>query len=80
MGYPPLRFLHADATLSQAKLAQMERLTTEQILASLVPGQEHSLKARPDGTLLDGHHRVSILRARGVNADLLPREIVRPGA
>ena len=40
------------------------------------PGQSGSLKARPDGTVLDGHHRLKILRERGIDIDALPREII----
>jgi hypothetical protein len=43
---------------------------------SLAPGQANALKARPEGTLLEGHHRIHILRGRGVDVDALPREIV----
>jgi hypothetical protein len=35
-----------------------------------------ALKTRPDGTMVDGHHRIKILRERGVDVDYLPREIV----
>ena len=73
---PPLRSLHAIWSINAGKLSQFERLTNEVILYSLEPGQPGSLKARPDGTLLDGHHRVEVLRARGINVDALPREIV----
>jgi len=34
------------------------------------------LKARPDGTVIDLHHRVKILRDRGVDVHRLPREII----
>ena len=74
--YPPLRFLHLDESLSKVKLAQMERMTTEHLKQTLMPGQKDCLKARPDGTVLDGHHRVYVLRARGIEIDTLPREIV----
>jgi len=73
---PPLRALHPDTSLSPAKLAQMERLTTEALRESLVPGRKDCLKTRRDGTILDGHHRVYVLRKRGVDVDSLPREIV----
>lgn len=73
--YPPLKPLHPEASLSPAKLAGMERLSTEMLKRSLEPGQKDCLKARPDGTILDGHHRIHILRNRGVNVDALPREI-----
>ena len=54
----------------------MERETTEAVVNSLTPGQRDSLKTRPDGTILDGHHRVYVLRKRGVAVDELPREII----
>lgn len=76
MRYPLLKFLHPDEALSKAKLAQLERLTTDQIKLTLKPGQKDCLKARQDGTVLDGHHRIYILRARGVDVNSLPREIV----
>jgi len=73
---PPLNGLHPDRSLIPAKLAQMERLTTDELQKSLLPGQRDSLKTRSDGTILDGHHRIHILRKRGVDVDALLREIV----
>ncbi len=73
--YPQLKPLHPDTSLSKAKLAQMERLPTDTLRLSLVPGQKDCLKTRPDGTILDGHHRIYVLRQRGVDVDALPREI-----
>lgn len=74
--HPPLKSLHSSTSLVQLKLAQLETLTTEAICRSLLPEQEHCLKARPDGTILDGHHRIYVLRMRGVDVDRLPREII----
>ena len=73
---PVLKPLHPDASLSPAKLGDMERRTTDVLQNSLLPGQKDSLKTRPDGTILDGHHRIYILRKRGVNVDALPREVI----
>jgi hypothetical protein len=73
---PPLKSLHSENALNKAKLLAMEKLTTEVIQDSLMPGHQHSLKARPDGTILDGHHRIEILRQRGINVNSLPREII----
>ena len=73
---PPLKALHPESSLNPVKLAQMDRLSTEALLASLVPGEEGCLKTRPDGTILDGHHRIRILRDRGVSVDDLPRDVV----
>ena len=42
----------------------------------MVPGQEGCLKTRADGTILDGHHRIYVLRSRGMDVDNLPREVI----
>jgi ParB-like chromosome segregation protein Spo0J len=74
--FPPLKPLHPDSSLSASKLAKMERSTTEELLTSLSPGLKDCLKTRPDGTILDGHHRVYILRQRGVDVDSLSRDVI----
>jgi hypothetical protein len=74
--YPPLKPLHLDSSLNAVKLGQMERLSTEALRVSLVPGLQGCLKTRPDGTILDGHHRIHILRQRGVDVNGLLRDIV----
>lgn len=74
---PPLKPLHPDSYLNPAKLATFDRLSTEILVESLVPGKcAGCLKTRPDGTILDGHHRICVLKLRGVDVDGLPREIV----
>jgi hypothetical protein len=70
---PPLKPLHP---VSPAKLATFEKLSTDTLQEFLVPGQTHCLKARPDGTILDGHHRVHVLRGRKIDVDTLPREVI----
>jgi hypothetical protein len=77
--YPPLKPLHPESSLSPAKLVKMESLTTDVLVHSLMPGLKDCLKTRPDGTILDGHHRIYILRKRSVEVDVLPREIVIKG-
>jgi hypothetical protein len=54
----------------------LDSVATDVLKNSLKPGQPNCLKARPDGTLLEGHHRIYILRTRGVDVDSLEREIV----
>ena len=76
MDFPNLKPLHSPELLTSLKLEQLERLSTESLTRSLQPGGKGSLKVRPDGTILDGHHRIQILRQRGVDVDALPREIV----
>jgi ParB-like chromosome segregation protein Spo0J len=61
--------------LSEAKLEKMRGRATEELLESLLPGRLECLKARPDGTILDGHHRIKVLRERGINVDVLAREV-----
>ena len=73
---PNLKFLHTEGTLNRAKLEGFRRLSTAELKSSLVPGQQGSLKAGPDGTVLDGHHRISVLAERGENIRRLPREIM----
>jgi hypothetical protein len=74
--FPPLKSLHPDSSLNAVKLAQMSRLSTEVLLASLLPPDQYCLKTRPDGTILEGHHRICILRQRGVDVDRLPRDVI----
>lgn len=78
MKQPPLKPLHADCSLIESKLGPFRRLSTPELIASLKPGQAGALKSRPDGTMLDGHHRIFVLRERGVEVDALPREIILP--
>jgi len=68
--------LHSDSALIPSKLAKYGKLSERELLDSLKPGQPGSLKVRPDGTIVDGHHRIKILRDRGVDVDSLPREVV----
>jgi len=73
--YPPLKSLHVESSLNATKLAQME-LSTDDLRVSLLPGKPGCLKTRPEGTILDGHHRIHVLRKRGEDVDALPREVV----
>lgn len=76
MAFPPLKYLHPDDSLNAVKLQQLGRMSTTELVFSLAPGESGSLKVRPDGTVLDGHHRLRILRDRGQNIELLQREII----
>jgi hypothetical protein len=74
--YPALKALHPESYLSPAKLAQLQQLSSDALMNSLVPGQRDCLKTRRDGTIIDRHHRIHVLRLRGVDVNLLPREII----
>jgi ParB-like chromosome segregation protein Spo0J len=73
---PLLKPLHPDGSLVRSKLELYHKLPDQTLIDSLRPGQAGSLKARPDGTIIDGHHRVKVLRERGVDVDSLPREVI----
>lgn len=75
--FPALKPLHSEASLNPGKLKKFEQLTTEVILESLALDQEECLKTRPDGTILDGHHRIHVLRKRQFDVDSLPRDVVK---
>jgi ParB-like chromosome segregation protein Spo0J len=76
MKRPPLQALHPEGSLSHAKLLQYSKLSTQELIDSLQPGQPGALKVRPDGTVIDGHHRLKILYDRGIDIDALPRDIL----
>ena len=73
---PPLKPLHPDSSLDAGKLRKMDLASTESLEASLLHGLPNGLKTRPDGTILEGHHRICILRQRGVDVDSLPRDVI----
>ena len=77
MSEPPLKWLHAESTLSRTKSHKFWQLSDSELSESLWPGQPGSLKTRPDGTVIDGHHRVKVLKDRGVDVDALPREVIQ---
>ena len=77
MKSPTLKPLHSEGSLRTIKLEMFAKLSTEALIGSLKPGEHGSLKVRPDGTMIDGHHRIRVLRSRGVDVDALPREIIR---
>ena len=70
---PPLKKLHL---LVPSKLVLLEKLSTELLLETLEPGSKACLKTRSDGTILDGHHRIHVLRMRNIDVDVLPREVI----
>lgn len=73
---PRLKFLHSEGTLNRIKLEFFQRLTTDELRSSLAPGEQGPLKVRPDGTVLDGHHRLTVLLERGEDIHQLSREIM----
>lgn len=76
---PTLKPLHREGAIIESKLELFRKLRTEELINSLRPEQTGCLKARPDGTMIDGHHRIAVLRKRGIDVDSLPREIFIKG-
>jgi hypothetical protein len=72
----PLKPLHLESSLSATKLAPFDAMSTDALISSLAPRRKDCLKAKSDGTIMDGHHRIHILRQPGIDVDKLPREIV----
>ncbi len=52
------------------------KATTQELIESLLPGRPGSLKARPDGTMIDGHYRITVLMGRGIDVESFTREIL----
>ena len=75
-GQPPLKPLHPESSLSPSTLQGLGKKSTPELIDSLRPGQPEALRVRPDGTMMNGNHRIKILRERGVDVDALPREII----
>lgn len=59
----------------ELKLEYFSRVSTEDLIESLEPEKVNALKVKSDGTIMDGHHRIKVLRERDINVDELPREI-----
>jgi hypothetical protein len=72
----PLKSLHPETSLIASKLEAFLKVSSDDLKRSLAPGQPHCLKTRTDGTMLDGHHRIHVLRSRGEDVDNLQREIL----
>jgi hypothetical protein len=79
----PLRGIHPDATYETDRIAKQSldywrQQPTGTIVDSLKPGGDESLKASPDGRIMNGNTRLKILQERGYDINSLPREVYRP--
>jgi hypothetical protein len=73
---PPLRLLHDVKSLNKLKLEAYRKLPTETLVQSLAVNREGALKVRPDGTVLDGNHRIYVLKERKYDVDSFPRMLI----
>ena len=76
---PPLRRIHGDALYEQDSDARRSldyhrTRTTEEIVESLRPGADESLKVKPDGRIFQGNTRIKVLEERGYPVNDLPRD------
>lgn len=77
MATPELKFLHPDSSLVQSKIELFEKLSTDELIESLKPGNEGSLRVKQDGLVMNGNHRLKVLKNRGIDINALPREVIR---
>ena len=76
---PPLRQIHSDAPYDQdsdarRSLGYHRTRTTEEIVESLRPAADESLKVKPDGRIFQGNTRIKVLEERGYPVNDLPRD------
>ena len=74
---PNLRFMHPPSTLMNGSSYSYWRgQSSQSIIESLRPRNgDNSLMVSPNGTVYGGNTRIYILEQRGINVNLLPREI-----
>ena len=72
-----LKLIHSTETLSKTILEGLRKKSTQELIESLKPGLEEALRVKPDGRVMNGNHRITVLMERGVNVNALPREVVK---
>ena len=78
---PSLRRIHSDALYEQNSDARRSfeyhrTRTTEEIVESLLPGADESLKVKPDARIFQGDTRIKVLEERGYPVNDLPRDLI----
>jgi hypothetical protein len=67
---PPLKRLH-ESTLVSSQLDSIRKMRTEDIVKSLSTKGDEALRVRPDGTVIQGNHRIKVLEERGYDTSKL---------
>ena len=72
---PSLQLIHSEETLTgpTSNFDYLNSQSTEDLINSLKPGSDSPLLVKPDGTVMDGNTRISILQSRGIDVNSLPR-------
>ncbi len=77
---PFLRRIHSDRALEggagRLALEYWRQQSTTDIVQSLQPGNFEALKVKPDGRIMNGNIRITVLEERGVDVQSLPREVL----
>ena len=76
---PPLQRIHSDAVYehdpgARSSLEYHRARSTAEIVESLRPGSDESLKVKPDGRIFQGNTRIKVLEERGYPVNDLPRD------
>jgi hypothetical protein len=75
---PPLRRIHDSVyeTDPEARrsLEYHRGRSTDEIVESLRPGADESLKVKPDGRVFQGNTRIKVIEERGYPVNDLPRD------
>lgn len=74
-GQAPLTKLHNDSTLSKTSLEFWRKKSTQEVVDSPRPGNSEALRVKPDGTIMNGNTRITVLQERGFDVNSLPREL-----
>jgi hypothetical protein len=74
----PLLVIHSSGALQSGigriSMTFWKSRPTQEIVDSLAPGQRKSLRVKPDGRIMNGNKRITVLIERGYPVDDLPRE------
>jgi hypothetical protein len=78
---PKLKPIHSKETIKSGSnrysYDYWSKQTTDDIVRSLKPSQEEALRVKPDGKILNGNTRTTILQERGFDINILPREVLK---
>ena len=63
--------LHPDSSLSKATLDSIRKMDTDDIVKSLKRDGLQPMRVKPDGRVMNGNHRLKVLKERGFDTDTL---------
>jgi len=66
-----LKLLHSENAFSRKTLEGLRKLSNEELVKSLTTPGDQRLMVKPDGTVMQGNHRVKVLMERGYDTSKL---------